>query len=112
MTKTLTRDELRAALGGGEPPLLIEALPQKYYDDGHLPGAVRLNVDETERAGDVAPDRSRPIVVYCAGVTCQNSHQVAAFLERAGYSDVAVYAGGKQDWTDAGLTLERAAAAA
>jgi rhodanese-related sulfurtransferase len=85
---------------------VIEALPQKYYDAGHIPGAVRLNVDEVDRAGDVAPDRARPVVVYCAGDTCRNSHQVAAALERKGYADVTVYAEGKADWDAAGLPLE------
>jgi 3-mercaptopyruvate sulfurtransferase SseA len=30
-------------------------------------------------------------------------------LEQMGYSDVSVYAGGKQDWDEAGLPVERGA---
>jgi rhodanese-related sulfurtransferase len=55
----------------------------------------------------VLPDRNAEIVVYCASATCQNSHIAARLLEQRGYTDVSVYAGGKQDWSEAGLALER-----
>lgn len=92
---------------------LVEALPEKYYRDGHLPGAKHLPHDQVrELAPGVLPDKSAEIVVYCASPTCQNSHIAAKVLERLGYTHVAVYAGGKQDWQEAGLALERAAAQA
>jgi rhodanese-related sulfurtransferase len=43
------------------------------------------------------------IVVYCASPICQNSHIAARSFEQLGYTNVGVYAGGKQDWQDAGL---------
>jgi rhodanese-related sulfurtransferase len=52
-------------------------------------------------------DKEQAIVVYCASATCQNSHQAAADLEKRGYRNVAVYPGGKADWVEAGLRLER-----
>jgi rhodanese-related sulfurtransferase len=107
MTKTVTRDELQALIAGGEAPILIEALPEKYFEQGHLPGARHLPHDAVkERAGEVAPDKAAPIVVYCASATCRNSHQAAAALTQLGYTDVAVYPGGKQDWEQAGLPFE------
>ena len=57
------------------------------------------------------PDMGAEIVVYCASSTCQNSHIAARTLQSLGYRDVAVYAGGKQDWSEAGLALEQAARA-
>ena len=36
-------------------------------------------------------------------------HIAAKVLEQLGYTNVAVYAGGKQDWQEAGLALEREA---
>jgi rhodanese-related sulfurtransferase len=113
MVKSITREELKARLDGGRSPILVEALPAKYYDHAHLPGAVRLNVDEVEaRAGEVLPDRAAAVVVYCASETCANSHQVADALNALGYADVAVYAGGKKDWIEAGLPVVGARAAA
>lgn len=92
---------------------LVEALPEKYYRDGHLPGAKHLPHDQVRQlAPDVLPDRDAEIVVYCASGTCQNSHIAAKVLEQMGYANVAVYAGGKQDWQEAGLALEQGAAVA
>ena len=113
MTKLITRDQLQQRLLSDDAPTLVEALPEKYYRDGHLPRAI--NIPHTEvaaRAASMLPDRSAVIVVYCASATCQNSHIAAKLLEQRGYTNVSVYAGGKQDWTEAGLALEREAVAA
>lgn len=92
--------------------VVAEALPQRYFDGGHLPGAVHLPHDQIEAlAPSRLPDRNARIVVYCANLQCQNSHHAALRLMALGYRDVAVYAGGKQDWTDHGLELEVSASA-
>lgn len=103
----ITREELKARLS--DPNLvLLEALPEPYYRQGHLPGARLFPVDGArEQARNVAPRQDAPIVVYCASVTCKNSDTVARVLAEVGYTDVRVYAGGKADWQDAGLPLER-----
>jgi len=103
--KLIDRSTLQQRL---ERVTLVEALPEKYYRDGHLPGARHLPHDQVrELAARVLPDRDAEIVVYCASATCQNSHIAARMLAQLGYGDVAVYAGGKQDWSEAGLALER-----
>jgi rhodanese-related sulfurtransferase len=106
--KLIDRETLNERLQSGRVPLLVEALPQKYYRDGHLPGARHLPHDAVASlATSVLPDKTAPVVVYCASHTCRNSHIAAAQLERLGYVDVSVYPGGKQDWSEAGLPLER-----
>ena len=52
------------------------------------------------------PDRQARIVVYCTG-TGTSSDAVARRLEELGYTAVAVYAGGKEDWVEHGLPVER-----
>src|SRR5258708_6313643 len=59
-------------------------------------------------ARKLLPNRNAEIVVYCANRQCQNSHIAAHRLSVLGYTDVAVYPGGKQDWDEAGLTFESA----
>ena len=87
--------------------MLLEALPQKYFDDAHLPGARNMPHDAVaELAPRLAPDKTAPIVVYCANAACQNSHIASVRLKQLGYTDVRVYAAGKQDWIDAGLPVE------
>jgi len=107
MTKDITRGGLAEALLSRTPPIVLEALPRKYFDAGHIPTARALPLDELERiVPAVAADPDAAIVVYCASATCHNSHQAAKRLAELGYSNVAVYAAGKQDWNEAGLRLE------
>jgi rhodanese-related sulfurtransferase len=108
MLKLIERAQLQTRLGTRPPPVLVEALPRKYFDDWHLPQARHLPHDQVRTlAPTVLPDLHAEIVVYCASDTCQNSHIAARVLEQIGYTNVAVYAGGKQDWSDAGLPVER-----
>jgi rhodanese-related sulfurtransferase len=105
---TITRNELKQALENSTPLTLLEALPEKYYRHGHLPGARLFPHD---RARELAPaslaDKGAAIVVYCASATCLNSHQAAQTLTELGYTDVRVYVEGKADWQAAGFALER-----
>jgi rhodanese-related sulfurtransferase len=113
MTRTISRAELLARLAANPQLALLEALPQKYYDDWHLPGARHFPHDRVrELAQAVVPDKRTEIVVYCASATCQNSHIAANLLRQLGYGDVAVYAGGKEDWLAGGGTQESSRAAA
>jgi len=106
MTRVIDRKELQTKLSKNPPPVLLESLPAKYYLDGHLAGALHFPHD---RARALAPalitDKARAVVVYCASDTCQNSHIAAATLKTLGYANVSVYAGGKKDWSEAGLPL-------
>jgi rhodanese-related sulfurtransferase len=107
MPATIAREDLVARIQSGNPPVLLEALPERYFAQKHLPGALHFPHDQVaELAPRIVPDRSTPIVVYCASRTCQNSHIAAQRLAQLGYADVAVYAGGKQDWEEAGLRFE------
>jgi rhodanese-related sulfurtransferase len=108
MNRTISRQDLQAKLDGKQPPVLIEALPERYYREGHLPGALHLPHDRVrELAPSLLPDKGASIVAYCASATCQNSHIAAATLSAMGYGNVSVYAGGKQDWVEAGLALHK-----
>ena len=107
MLNKITRPQLAEKVLAGRT-VLVEALPQKYYADFHLPGARHLPHDQVEAlASRVLPEKNAEIIVYCANVQCQNSHVAAHALAKLGYRDVAVYAEGKQDWLDAGLPVER-----
>ncbi|MFZ5844667.1 MAG: rhodanese-like domain-containing protein [Pseudomonadota bacterium] len=104
---TVTRLELVNKLLAGPRPILVEALPDRYYRAGHLPGALNLNHDAVKAAAPaLLPDRDAEIVVYCSNESCQNSAMAAVQLIAMGYRNVAVYKAGKQDWQDAGLMLE------
>ena len=107
MPGSISRDDLHARLSSAHPPVLVEALGVGFFADAHLPGAVNIPPGQVEAlAPRLLPDREGEIVVYCSG-TCSSASMVARRLEDLGYRDVTVYAGGKEDWVEHGLPLER-----
>jgi len=105
--RRIHRDDIRAHLQAGTPMHLVEALPEKYYRDGHLPRAIQLNYDEIQtKAESRLPVKGAFIVVYCSNTACQNSRKAAQALASMGYTNVAEYEEGKQDWIEAGLPIE------
>jgi len=109
MTRTISRDEVKAGIDAGTITL-VDALPDSYYAQQHLPGALNLVADDVET--DVArllPDKDAAVVTYCSNTACGNSGQVATRLGRLGYTNVRKYAGGIQDWAEAGLPTESGA---
>ena len=90
--------------------LFLDARDPAEYEAGHIPGATRLMRDDAlgdpDRVKALAP-RTRPIVAYCEGGACENSHELAKVLVEAGYRKVLVYSGGFPEWTAAGYPVER-----
>ena len=112
MTSTISRDEVKAGLDAGTITA-VDALPESYYSQQHLPGALNLVTDDVEdRAAQLLPDKNAAIVTYCANPACQNSSQVARKLEHLGYTSVRKYAEGIQDWVEAGLPTQTGTLAA
>ena len=110
MFATITRDALKAKLDAGEPIVLVEALPEKYFRHAHLPGAVNIPHDQVDAlAPALLTDKGAEIVVYCANLPCKNSEVAARRLAELGYARVSEYREGKADWIEAGLPVERGA---
>ncbi|MDP8950774.1 MAG: rhodanese-like domain-containing protein [Actinomycetota bacterium] len=85
----IAREELQARLDRGDGLVLVEALPPRYYEDAHLPGAINIPHDRVdELAPTLLPDKSAELVVYCSNKACQNSPQAARRLEALGYENV------------------------
>ena len=111
MPAIIDRAELQARLAANPRLVLVEALPEKYYRHGHLPGALNIPHDAVDAlAPTLLPDRSAEIVVYCANGPCKNSGIAAQRLAEIGYANVRDYHEGKADWVAAGLALVRGAA--
>ena len=109
MTARISRRDLQARLKGDPPAVLVEALGSPYWADAHLPGAVNIPPDQVDRlAPRLLPDLDAQIVVYCTS-TCGNSDMTARRLMELGYQQVLVYEGGKEDWIENGLPVERLA---
>ena len=106
---TVTVDELLSKLENGDV-VLVDALAPMVYAHSHLPGAINvppLTIDP-DTIGRRLPDRNAEIVVYCANASCDDSHETAERLQGLGYTNIRHYVGGKDEWRERGLPLERA----
>jgi rhodanese-related sulfurtransferase len=105
-TALISRDDLAAAIERAEVTV-VDALPESYYAQQHLPGAVNLVEDDVmDRAAQLLPDKDAAIVTYCSNEACPNSGNVARRLTNLGYTNVRKYREGIQDWVQAGLPTE------
>lgn len=95
-------------LGDG-PVVVVDVLGETFFEHEHLPGAVNVPAASLERdAGTALADRGARVVVYGAHRNDHQPHAAAAVLRRLGYTDVWVYADGKEGWILAGQPTERA----
>jgi rhodanese-related sulfurtransferase len=56
-------DEVQRLIGQGAQ--VVEVLPQKEYEEEHLPGAINIPLKRLTRDSAGALDHDRPVVVYC-----------------------------------------------
>ncbi len=103
----ITAGQLKAELGGGTPPVVLDVRTAKEYAEGHLVDALHLPVDEL-RANLAKVPRNRRLVVHCRSGF--RAHLALRILKENGFADVANVTGG---WvslaTDGGLPVERGA---
>jgi len=110
MTETIDRAELARAIDANEVTV-VETLRDQHFEQGHLPGAIHIHFEAVaEHAPQLLPDKDAPIVTYCSNTACRNSELAAGKLQAMGYTNVRRYAEGKDDWQEAGLSLEVGAA--
>jgi rhodanese-related sulfurtransferase len=107
MNQLISREDLKTLIASDKKHTIVEALPKKYYEAEHLPGAINLPHDEVQAAASrLIPDKNETVIVYCASAECKNSHVAAEALRGLGYSRVYEYTEGKKGWKEAGLQLE------
>lgn len=97
----VTVDDVKARLANGQRPVLLDVREREEYREGHLEGALALPRGFLEmRVEEVVPDKSAPVVAYCAGGV--RSLIAARTLQEMGYTDVRSMAGGYTAWKNAG----------
>ncbi len=96
--------------------LFVDARRTEQYEEGHVPGAVSISPWESgtdDKIGqvmfDVQADMAKPIVVYCNGGACEDSHMIGEKLWQAGHTSVYVYKDGFPNWQDSGQPVTKGA---
>ena len=105
--KIIGRDALVRLLNSHKAQL-IDARPLAEYQAGHLPHALALPLEELQRFEQILHNlpRDRWLITYCEGPPCDLSHQLAQVLTQNGYTAVAIYDGGANDWLAGSGVLE------
>ena len=91
----------------------LDARRTSVYRDGHIAGARPFSVWESDVDDKVkaffaeGTDQSAPIVVYCSGGTCEDSHMLAEKLYLVGFDNVLIYKDGYPDWVKRGLPVTK-----
>lgn len=91
--------------------LFLDARRTSVYEQGHIAGARPASVWESDVDDKVAKlfnersdpaQQALPIVVYCSGGDCEDSHMLAQKLYGAMFNNVYVYKDGFPDWQKRG----------
>ena len=103
----ITTDDAEALFHQGR--LFLDARRTSVYADGHVQGARSFQVWESDIADhekaffDEGLDQNAPIVVYCSGGDCEDSHMLAEKLYMVGFNNLLVYKDGFPGWQKRGL---------
>ena len=89
--------------------VFVDARNRENFEDGHIPGSVSLPVGQFDESIDsfmnqYSPDR--PLVTYCSGRTCEDSHRLAQLLFGVGFNNVKVFIDGFPGWEAEGYPVE------
>ena len=108
MIKRIDANEVDQRMRISKFIILLEALPEKYFNQGHLPGAMNVPHDISDnKILEILPDRTAEIITYCANRPCANSEILAERLVELGYKNVLDFYDGKEGWVKSGRHLVR-----
>jgi rhodanese-related sulfurtransferase len=89
--------------------LFVDARSREDYAAGHIKGAFSLPIAEFDEQIDKFSalfELDKPIVTYCSGRTCEDSHHLAQLLIDRGYQNTSVMIDGFPGWEAEGYPIE------
>ncbi|HEV8231681.1 MAG TPA: rhodanese-like domain-containing protein [Thermoanaerobaculia bacterium] len=93
--------------------LFLDARRSSVYAEGHIAGARSFPVWESDIDSRVKKlyeeglDQKAPVVIYCSGGNCEDSHMLAEKLYMVGFDNVLIYKDGFPDWQKRGLPVSK-----
>jgi rhodanese-related sulfurtransferase len=93
--------------------IFIDARRSAAYRDRHVRGSRSISVWESDADQkvkafyDEGHDANAPIVVYCTGGDCEDSHELAQKLWGVTFDNVSVYRDGFPDWEKRGWPVSK-----
>ena len=87
--------------------VLIDVLDPDSFKKVHLKGAMNIPYKELEEVIPERVDPDTPVITYSNDYFCPVSKMAAEKLEEMGYKKVSYYKGGKKEWLEAGMPVEK-----
>lgn len=108
--KTVDADKIITLIDAHKDLVIVDNRRAEDFDAGHIEGAVRiLDTDLTaDRMAGLAPQKNRPLLFYCNGLTCGRAAKAVAMAVGWGYTNVHYYALGMDEWKKLQLPLATA----
>jgi rhodanese-related sulfurtransferase len=114
LMKKIDAEELERRMANDEI-VVVNVLPAIKYGAAHIPGTLNADLASDDFVSRVkrfaAGDQRQPVVVYCGGPRCDASARAVEKLTAAGFTDVARYEGGMEDWQQQGYEVTSSMAA-
>ncbi len=83
--------------------LFIDAREIKFYKKGTILGALNMPLHRFRRLKRLLPvKKSSKLILFCGGIKCGKSSELAKRIAAEGYSHVMVYRGGFPEWSQKG----------
>ncbi|MDP9192192.1 MAG: rhodanese-like domain-containing protein [Acidobacteriota bacterium] len=98
--------------------LFLDARRTSVFEEGHIAGARSFSVWESDIDDKVNAlyeersdprDQDRPIVIYCSGGACEDSHMLSQKLWGIQFNNIYVYKDGFPDWQNRGGAVKTGA---
>jgi 3-mercaptopyruvate sulfurtransferase SseA len=88
--------------------VIIDARLPEFYKKGHIPSAINIPFENLDPYLETlcAISKDDTVIVYCDGVDCELSHDLAFFMIQEGYHHLFVFQGGWEEWAASGLPVE------
>jgi rhodanese-related sulfurtransferase len=101
----ISGESLAGRITSGDAPVVLDVRSESEYTAAHVPGAIHIPFQSVaSRHEELAVDKDRTIVVYCAHGP--RAAWAGRALRKAGYSDIVYLAGHMVEWEDASRPLE------
>ncbi|MDY6790322.1 MAG: rhodanese-like domain-containing protein [Thermodesulfobacteriota bacterium] len=89
--------------------VFVDARSFEVFINGHIKNAVSIPANQFFEFIDHFKTKypsTTPVIVYCSGRECNDSHELAQYLMEEGYENVNVFIDGYQEWKKRGYPVE------
>jgi len=101
--RTINREELKTMLDNPDKVQLVMTYTRLAFEQVHIPGSLLLE-NLRDASKKLSPETET--VVYCTNPACYASIRAYHQLRGQGFTKIARYAGGLEDWSAGGYRLE------